>query len=1155
MSSALTPIARAFFEAMSPLAESFRDPLAFQRLLQAMGWNLDYPDDGLSGILDPAGALGNVASSIAALVDEGDVLLERLEGTIDPLDVVDLIEVAKRLIDATVDLGSAVTSVQLDALSLPPELKDPSEWSRIAAALPEHLLLEYLQGEQSSIYAMLLATGLVEENAVEGTRNLNTAGLADLVTQTQTHLPQVFGWGNGFDHTHAVQLLANVLLEIGLPARVVPVRQPFAAQFFGGDAGDAVELEVPFVHGLTPSGDAFVEFGLVLLPVPRAPGGTIDGFVVTNVAFGDASVSYGIRDGWTVEMAGALDQTGAVGVRVDPSGVTDVGTSGSVDATMTISGQPTDSESWRLIGAENGTRIELSRIEVAAGFHSGDVNLTAEVRGIALVVSMGDADGFVGSLLGSQDIRAEFDLDAEWSAVTGFKIGGGATLDLVLPLDLSLGPAWLDKLSLSLSGDDNAQLGAGVTFGAVLGPFSVEIEDVGIAFSIRPDPTSKGTLGVLDIGVGFKPPKGAGFSIDADGVVGGGYLSIDPEAGEYAGALQIDIVGLGLTALGILNTKLEEPGQWALYFNLSLGIPSIPLGFGFSLTGVGGLIGIGRTLDEEALLESVSDGSLDDLMFPPKPITNITRLLAEADAVFPLADGEYVFGPMVQITWGIPSLITGELGILLALPAGEIAVLGSVEALLPVPEAPLLELHMDVAGIIDLAEGTFMIKASIYDSKVIGLELSGDMAMYARVGSAPYFLLSVGGYNPAFKPATVPTSITSLSRMRGQLSLGSIVNIVVESYFAVTSNTLQFGGALLVEASATVLGTTYTAAGWFEIDVLLRFTPFAIIADASAGVTVRAGGRELAGVTLSLHLEGPEPWYAVGQATFKFFGINVNFPVEVGSAQGSELPETVDVLDELVSAMGLVAAWGPGGDTSALQSMVTLAEPAPAEETQAEETDVLWVWPDSTVEVRQNVAPLNRTIDTYGKFVPSGKTQFDIEAVGFGARPSADYTVLTDYFAPADFLKMGKTDKLSGPSFELWDAGVAYGSDETTVPAEVETASVAPGWTSEIYEPPTGRSKLLKHSRRLGSLPLTTGWSATTVAHRTISGQTRYHVDSVTFSVTPTQYAVVRTSNGTAAARQPASKLFSDASRSIQNKTATLRVVPRHAAQEKGADQ
>ena len=296
MSSALTPIARAFFEAMSPLAESFRDPLAFQRLLQAMGWNLDYPDDGLSGILDPAGALGNVASSIAALVDEGDVLLERLEGTIDPLDVVDLIEVAKRLIDATVDLGSAVTSVQLDALSLPPELKDPSEWSRIAAALPEHLLLEYLQGEQSSIYAMLLATGLVEENAVEGTRNLNTAGLADLVTQTQTHLPQVFGWGNGFDHTHAVQLLANVLLEIGLPARVVPVRQPFAAQFFGGDAGDAVELEVPFVHGLTPSGDAFVEFGLVLLPVPRAPGGTIDGFVVTNVAFGDASVSYGIRD-------------------------------------------------------------------------------------------------------------------------------------------------------------------------------------------------------------------------------------------------------------------------------------------------------------------------------------------------------------------------------------------------------------------------------------------------------------------------------------------------------------------------------------------------------------------------------------------------------------------------------------------------------------------------------------------------------------------------------------------------------------------------------------------------------------------------------------------------------------------------------------------
>lgn len=70
-------------------------------------------------------------------------------------------------------------------------------------------------------------------------------------------------------------------------------------------------------------------------------------------------------------------------------------------------------------------------------------------------------------------------------------------------------------------------------------------------------------------------------------------------------------------------------------------------------------------------------------------------------------------------------------------------------------------------------------------------------------------------------------------------------------------NTLQFGGRFQLTASVEVL-TAYPAEGWFGINVLLVFQPFKIVAGARAGVSISAGDRELMGVTLRAHLEGPD---------------------------------------------------------------------------------------------------------------------------------------------------------------------------------------------------------------------------------------------------------------------------------------------------------
>ena len=66
------------------------------------------------------------------------------------------------------------------------------------------------------------------------------------------------------------------------------------------------------------------------------------------------------------------------------------------------------------------------------------------------------------------------------------------------------------------------------------------------------------------------------------------------------------------------------------------------------------------------------------------------------------------------------------------------------------------------------------------------------------------------------------------------------------------------------------------------------------------------------GVDLAAHLEGPEPWYASGHASFKFFGLKVQFDLEVGGkAPGEPKPIAHPRTDALAAlAQPLVVAGG-----------------------------------------------------------------------------------------------------------------------------------------------------------------------------------------------------------------------------------------------------
>src|SRR5690606_33518461 len=115
-------------------------------------------------------------------------------------------------------------------------------------------------------------------------------------------------------------------------------------------------------------------------------------------------------------------------------------------------------------------------------------------------------------------------------------------------------------------------------------------------------------------------PARLGFTVTAPAVTGGGYLDFRPEVGQYSGALQLDFASVGLTAVGLLSLPAKQgDSTWSLLFALSLEF-QVPLGFGFVLTGAGGLIAVNRTFDPDALTRGVRTGAIGSLMFPPKPL-------------------------------------------------------------------------------------------------------------------------------------------------------------------------------------------------------------------------------------------------------------------------------------------------------------------------------------------------------------------------------------------------------------------------------------------------------------------------------------------------------------------------------------------------------
>ena len=150
---------------------------------------------------------------------------------------------------------------------------------------------------------------------------------------------------------------------------------------------------------------------------------------------------------------------------------------------------------------------------------------------------------------------------------------------------------------------------------------------------------------------------------------------------------------------------------------------------------------------------------------------------------------------------------------------------------------------MNFIGVLDFDRGYLFFRADLFDSRLLVYSITGSLAFLVSWGEQQTFALSVGGFHPDFRdiPAipALPDGFRSMARIGISLLSDDNPRLKVESYFAVTSNTVQFGAR--VELYAAAAG--FNVYGFLGYDVLFQFDPFRFIAKLYGGIALAPGRR------------------------------------------------------------------------------------------------------------------------------------------------------------------------------------------------------------------------------------------------------------------------------------------------------------------------
>lgn len=984
-----------------PLARRLEDD-TIESLLESLGLR---SSDAVSGSADLASALeaaATAASSMADLIAE----LTRAIAQEDALTVARasaaLIELITRIVRAARDAAQALQNLSTTAAGLTPQQK--AELGSFAASfvqrLLNHLIVEYIEKRYPQLALALIATGGIEiaeepGGAVESLNGAYTRKVfhfdrtAKLFTDPSGLLREVYGWGQaGFDAIALFVVLKNLLQRrFDIPAEILqPPGEPPLLEAFGFNA----ELNNTFSP---PGVDLTLRFPGDLSRSETITAADWQITVTTGAAFA-ADLTATIRPLFDLE----LDlPTGSADVRL------------AVEASRSNT-----APAFLIVGTAAGSRMEVqspkAQVQLTAHFDTANrrVAIEPEIKGSLhggkLVINGEGADSFIGKLLSGLNIESNFDVDLAWSPSRGLVFAGSAALEIAIPTHVSLGPLEILVLYLraGLAADGSIPVELSGGFAAALGPLKASVDRLGLTANFA-FPQQGGNVGPADVTFAFKPPNGVGLSLDAGIIKGGGYLFIDPDRGEYAGALELAFSEfINLKAIGIITTRMPDGSQG---FSLLILITAefgngLQLGFGFTLLGVGGLLGLNRTMNFQALLEGVRTGAVESIMFPRDVIANAPKIISDLRAFFPPREGIFLIGPLAKLGWGTPTLVSVSLGIIIEIP-GNIALLGVLKVAIPADDVELIVLQVNFVGAIEFDKKRVYFFAALFESRVVFLTIDGEMGLLVAFGDDANFVISVGGFHPRFSPPPLP--FPSPRRISLSLLNTPVSRLRIEGYFAVTSNTAQFGARVEVFFGLDILNVQ----GHLAFDALFQFSPFYFVIEISASLSVKVFGVGAFSVRVRGSLEGPAPWHVKGHGSISllFWDIGVDFETTWGESRDTQLPP-IAVLPLFQIEIDKIENWRallPQGN-----NLLVSLRKIPVEET------ALVLHPLGTLRISQRALPLEIKLDKVGAQKPSDVNRLSLTVVGGGLAKKDD---AFEPFAPAQFQNFSDADKLSKPAF------------------------------------------------------------------------------------------------------------------------------------------
>lgn len=541
-----------------------------------------------------------------------------------------------------------------------------------------------------------------------------------------------------------------------------------------------------------------------------------------------------------------------------------------------------------------------------------------------------------------------------------------------------------------------------------------------VSLDFRPDRRGALLGGFLDLtGPDVYGPRSITLALTPPLPGGGRIEQVSPT--RYRGAIGVDL-GVVVVA-GYASLDLGDPLSVVAVLSGTFR-PPIQLSFGFTLVGVGGVVGINRRVDRAGLSAALSSGELGNMLFPSDPVGQADQVLPALDRCFPVSRDDFFVGPMLKLGWGTPTLVSATLAFIVGTDG--VVIVGQVRLSLPCEDAPFALFNVIVMGVVD-ADGV-SIDGSLVNSRIGPVTLDGDARFRLTAGPQGTMALSVGGFHPEYTP---PPGMSGMKRLSAELSPLPFASMRLEGYTALTTDTAQLGGAVFLRADLEVAAVD----GHASFDAMIYFAPFHFQAAFHASLSLEVCGERVAGVSVDADFSGPGHWELNGSLTIEILWWDID--VDLHLDWGDPLPElqaTQRPIDLVVQQLGLRENWSVASDTAA-QRMVVMGDAIPGA--------AVPMSPLGALRAAQMAAPLDLDFDRLGGRPLPGPVRVNVTSTAATQPVSAAFP--RGLFVKLDKNTLGKTSSMlqAHSGVVVGDAALTV-EHETTKVLDFEDAVLGP---------------------------------------------------------------------------------------------------------------